>query len=521
MSRRILILAALLLAAGAGQSAAADLHRGTYYQSPEHGFALWIPAGYVAAEPRSEPFLARFTGSADGAYAVEILKPESRPLSRFVEERLKQAGEQFPAGDIEVIREVDAGGRSAVVIVFRKLDGNPAFENTEMVQAFVPLDDEVTLCLLAYSKTGGWENAVAVARWVLATLRYLGDGSLDAYLAGRRVHPGTGLSFRPPQGFRDDGATDPAALYSGAQTGTGVRITVASAASASSLEAALVGSTPTAGGLRSWPLPAAAGLVLRGALIQSGQGISARVAAEAGGPNGPRFLVTVSGKSEQAEAMLRTAELVALTFRMVDMVAAREKASTAGTALEAALRRRHHDLIKARVTELCEYAFLEPVAESLLKTILRLEDPALQTLVARSIAVQEFPALAPELLRLARNSKIRLNSPVLAAVLEALGSSRSKNAIATLLEHVTQGDSKVAGAAIRSLGRYVEHRDRVVRRLITLMERTEAAARPNDYAARERWDALRPAFQQALESLTGERFRTAGEATHWLRNQHF
>ena len=521
MSSRALIIAVALLAAGANPGLASDLHRGTYYQNPEFGFALWIPAGYTAAEPRAEQFLAYFSGGGDGSYAVEILKPEERSQANYVDARLKQARDQFPSGETEVIRDVDAGGRSAVVIVLRKLDGNPKFKGTELVQALVPLKDAVTLPIIVYNKAGGWKNGVEVVRWVLATLRYLGgDGSLDEYLAGRRVHAATGLSFRPPRGFREDSHGDASVLYSGSHPASGMRATLATA-EAPSLEAALTGSTGATGNLKTWALPAPEGLVLRGTFVGSDRVGLARVAAEFSGAGGPRFLVSVTGKPEHAETMLRAAELMGLSLARVDVAAARDKAGAAVAALESALRRRQPDAVKAHVKELCELVFLEPVAETLLKTLPRLDEPSIQIMAARAIATQELPALAPQLLKTAKNGKIRINPPVLAAVLEALGSSRTKNAISFLLGHATRGDNRVSAAAVRALGRYVEHRERVVKRLVKQMERSESAARRTDYAARERWDAIRPAFQEALKNLTGEQFRTAEEASLWLRNQRF
>ena len=134
MRRRPMILPLLaVFAVCAGSLSAADLRRGTFLQDIDRGFALWIPDGYTKAEPRSERAFAYFTSGVHAAYAIEVNQPLPEPLSDLLAARLRGAKEQFPGGNVDVIRDVDAGGGEAVLLVFTALDGNREFQGAEFV----------------------------------------------------------------------------------------------------------------------------------------------------------------------------------------------------------------------------------------------------------------------------------------------------------------------------------------------------------------------------------------------------
>jgi len=519
MLRRIVFIHFAILATCVCRSPASidisnDPERGVYHHEPDHGFAVWIPAGFVKAEPRSKAFLAYYTGGRQGGYAIEIQKPEGMSVKDFVDAKLREAGRQFPGGEIEVVRDVDAAGRKAALIRYRKLGGNKAFKDTEMVCACVPLAEKQTLSILVYTKTGALQKGTDELKWMLRTLRYLGNQGLDTYLTGRRVDVSSGLSFRTPMNLKPERPSDKTVIYSGYARDLGVRIVV-SRSNAESLPAALA--PGGAEGLKTWTIPHEGGFSLLGTFFTSGTSGSARVAFQVKDLEKLRFVVNASGRAELKETLLRMVEMVAMEARFIDVAAAKRTAGAAIVALEAALKKRESEKVQIQVRVLCQYGFLRPAAEALVRVLTKLDDSKLQIEVCQALSSSETPEIASPLLKAAKHPRIRTNPEVLAAVLEALGAARSKKAINLLLDHANRGDNQVSAAAVRALGRYGEHRGRVVRRLVKLMGRAEDAARRQDFAARDRWDTVRPAYQDALEKLTGERFRTADEARIWLK----
>jgi len=518
MLRRILFIPFAILATCVCRSPAQnDPERGVYHHEPDHGFAVWIPAGYVKAAPRSDQFLAYYKGGNQGGYAIEIQKPDKLSVSQFVDAKLREAGRQFPGSEVEVIRDVDAAGRKAVLLLYRKLGGNKAFKDTEMAYGCVPLSDKQTLPILLYTKAGALMRGVGELKWMLNTVRYLANRGLDNYLSGRRVDVSSGLSFRTPMNLKPERPSGKMVLYSGFARDLGVRIVV-SRSDAKSLEAALAPGAPGGGeGLKTWTIPHEGGFSLLGTFVTSGTSGSARVAFQVKDLEKLRFVVNASGRAELKETLLRMVEMVAMEARFIDVTAARQTAQAATVALDAALKKHDHEKVQVQVRVLCQHCYLRPVAETLVKVLPKLTSPELQIEVSHALTETEAPELSLPLMKVAKHSKIRTNPKVLAAVLETLGAARSKKAINLLLDHASRGDNQVSAAAVRALGRYAEYRGRVVKRLVKLMSRAESAAERRNFAARDRWDTVRPAYQEALEKLTGERFRTSSDAEIWLK----
>ena len=208
-----------------------------------------------------------------------------------------------------------------------------------------------------------------------------------------------------------------------------------------------------------------------------------------------------------------------LNLDFIDIQSAAEEAKTAIAALESAMSRKDSARILAQIKILIRYPFLNRVSTALIKNLPKMKDEKHQVAVAEALATQSQPDLSSALLNVARNGRIRKNPVVLAAVLKTLGASRCKKAISLLHDHAKRGENRVAAAAILALGHYAEHRKRVIRKLVKLMIRAEKDGNKGDFAARERWELLLPAYQTALLNLTGESFRTAAEADIWAKQK--
>jgi hypothetical protein len=386
-----------------------------------------------------------------------------------------------------------------------------------MAYGCVPLTDKQTLAILVYTKAGALKRGVGELKWMLNTMRYLANQGLDNYLTGRRVDVSSGLSFRTPMNLKPERPSSKMVLYSGFARDLGVRIVV-SRSDAKSLEAALAPGAPGGGeGLKTWTIPHEGGFSLLGTFVTSGTNGSARVAFQVKDLEKLRFVVNASGRAELKETLLRMVEMVAMEARFIDVTAARETAKAAIVALDRALRKRDHEKVQVQVRVLCNYGYLRSAAEKLVKVLPKLTNPDLQIEVSHALSRTESPELSPVLLKAAKHPTIRNNPKVLAAVIGTLGSARSKKAINLLLNYANRGDNQVSAAAVRALGRYGEHRGRVVKRLVKLMSRAESAAQRRNFAARDRWDVVRPAYQEALEKLTGKRFSTSDDAEIWLK----
>lgn len=520
MLSRMILIPLAILAAWTGPSPDPNVSRGTYYQDKDHGFEIWIPRGYARLPKESRKVaevIACFSGGINGGSSVDFLKPEKMTISKYIKRWNDAAKKRLPGCEIETIRDVDACGHKAVILWHKNLDGTEAYKGREFFHAGVPMGDGSVMDVLMYLKAGKGESALEEMRWMLGTIRYTGNAGLDAYLCCRRVDKKTGICFRPPKGFIQKKVGIENSVYVGVEKEKDFRLELCKTDEVS-LEAVIEsGKNLGKQTLDVWKIQLPGEAALQGTFYTSGDQGWAQVAVKV--KKNVICCIKCFGKKSPEEPLLRTAELVGLNLDFIDIQSAAEEAKTAIAALESAMSRKDSARILAQIKILIRYPFLNRVSTALIKNLPKMKDEKHQVAVAEALATQSQPDLSSALLNVARNGRIRKNPVVLAAVLKTLGASRCKKAISLLHDHAKRGENRVAAAAILALGHYAEHRKRVIRKLVKLMIRAEKDGNKGDFAARERWELLLPAYQTALLNLTGESFRTAAEADIWAKQK--
>jgi len=516
----MILIPLAILAASSGRSPDANVLRGTYYQDKEHGFEIWIPRGYARVPRESRKVaevIACFDGGIYGGTSVDFLMPEPMTMSKYIQRWKDTSKKRIPGCEIEVIRDVDACGHKAVILWHKNLDGNEIYKGREFLHVGVPMGDGKVMDVLMYLKAGNVEQALEEMRWMLGTIRYTCNAGLDAYLCCRRVDKKTGICFRPPKGFIQKKVAAENTIYTGIEQEKDLRLEL-SKVDETSLDAVIEsGKNLGKQTLDVWKIPLPEDAALQGTFYTSGEQGWAQVAVKV--RKGVYCCVKCFGKKSPVEPLLRTAELVGLNLDFIDIQSAAQEAKTAITALESAMSRKDTARILAQIKILIRYPFLNRVSTALIKNLPKLKDEKHQVAVAEALATQGQPDLSSALLNVARNGRIRKNPIVLAAVLKALGASRSKRAISLLHDHAKRGENRVAAAAILALGQYAEHRKKVIKKLVKLMIRAEKDGNKGAFAARERWDLLQPAYRTALLNLTGESFQSAAEANFWVKQK--
>lgn len=510
---RAAVLAGFVLAATA---ASQPVGRGLYYRSAETGVEFWVPSGLLPDEPPPENTHGRWIARAPRGGIHGLALREVRPdpgeelgrLDFFVEYWKHSARDQFESVEVEVVRDVRALGRTGVLVLFRNLTGDKSHPpGAAFVHAGFPLDSGSLLDLIFYFQEETRPRAVPEMHWILSTLRFSHDEGLDRWLGPRVVDRASGFSFRPPRSL-EAAASDGVIHFARSQDAT------------LSIVGPLTGEDPgtAPAGLEAvgsaWSSPHES-LALVARYFASGERAEAVVLVSVSDHRS--FLIRCAGTPSAGEHLIRTAELVGMSVRYIDPEEARCRVESALDELSRALARGSRHGIESAVNVLIDSALVAAATNALIKFMPRLDDEELQVRAARALDISS-PEVAVAVMRLTREPRVRKRPAVTAALLAVLGPVRQDHVKTFLLRQAgdRQSDPRVVAAAIGALG---HHRGdtKVVREVIGLFQRWEAAGERADAKAREDWATLRPVFVDCLEHLTGNRLATAAEAEAWLK----
>jgi hypothetical protein len=499
-----------------------SLERGIYFRSEEPEFEIWIPRGLKRRPGVSsrDAIYAMFEGRAQGGVVQIWFRKMGRinDLPTFAA-AVKSSFEGYEGCSCQIHEGEKAGVHDAAIVHARNLEATEDYKGCELLRAGIDTGRELIYITVRLVK-GRAEEALKLLRAMLVTFKLSGPDSLDPFLTNRRLDQATGLSFRLPRGFERRAEAKPSrAILASVNASTGARLTLVPSPEAEieeALEACAKGLKRLG---RSWTFPHPKDRRAVGGLYEIEGKAEARVVVAAECAKGHVFILEVAGPLNDRDALIRTAELSAMGLDYVDVAAARAAVDAAAPALEAARRKRKQAEMKAELEVLSRYPFLDQAASGLAKCITKINDRETQVKVARALAGAECGSILPDLIKDIRYFERKKQPDVVAALLTALGSVRGPRAVPVLFKFARRGTRTEAGAAIRSLGRYEIRKDRIVKDLVSLMDKAESrAAKAND-EARERWHVIKPAFRSALQRLTGQQFDTAVQAEAWLKSR--
>jgi HEAT repeat protein len=230
----------------------------------------------------------------------------------------------------------------------------------------------------------------------------------------------------------------------------------------------------------------------------------------------PPLLVEVTGPAAKRTVLVDHAEIMAASLRRVDVEATRAAAVEAAVALPKVARTKEYARIHELVTALTSGSFVPEAREALARSLPQLAAEE-QVRAVDALAASHDAAVAAPLIKLYRSGKTRKRPAVREAILRALGALPDAAARKLLLGAAREKDDALATTAVRALGSARAHRAEVLRALVPLFKQAEAAGRSKRRESRERWLALRPAYETTLERLTGEAFGSAKDAQEWYR----
>lgn len=518
-----LLLVALLFCAAGDSGSTATFERGLYHRNTDFGFEMWLLAGFAPATPGAESEKTRFVNRAGAIRQISVREAPATTAAQYAAAVQEAAGRECKGCTFRVLEGETAGRYPAVLVLVQELGANQAYTDTEIISAGLDLGRNTFVDLTAFFAIGEAESALAELRWMLSTVRRSGEDGFDPYLASRRVDVETGLSYRPPRGFESGRSADPDSgpgiVYEskGLSGSTRMSITPATNHDLQRVITEAGGGMSRVGG--GWASPHDRGAALRCALFATAEKARGRAVVAATVAPDHTFTIRVDGSFNQREFLTRTAELVGMSLDFVDVAAARANVAAASAALEAAVKNKRSDEVAAQARILARYAFLEKARSVLATSLPRIQDTTAQLAVIEALGATRAPEVAPQLIRCARSMKRKKRPAIVQAALTALGSAHTRKAAFLLLDFARRGTPAQAAAAIRALGRYDLEKKRIVRELIKLMVRSEAAGRKADADARARLEITRPALEEALLALTGHRFASGNEAKAWLRRR--
>lgn len=498
--------------------------RGLYYRHQEKQFELWIPAGFKEKKAEGKKadakHLAEFEGGRGNAHLIRLEMCRSKSIGEFVTLTRQRSMTDFPGVDMRVFKSEGVGRLPAAICLLKYLDANVSFRGFELIEVGVHLGQGALLRILVYLPKGRSEGALEEARAMAATARQSGERGLDPFLGARRLHLATGVSYRPLLGMEESAAAakDPR-IYAGTSTPSGIALTLEKTEHATIPEAIESARGSDREAEAPWKFPHPGELELRGAVYASGDDKTRKVVVAVRKKTGPIYRLTCTGGKADEGALVRAAELVGMSLDVVDVAAARGKASTAAADLARALKKRDTSGIREQVKTLAFLTFLPEARQSLESELCRLQDPQATTEAIRALGVTRDESLLPALIKAAKYTRNQGWTDALIADLGALGQVRGPKAVPVLVKQVQRDDPEVRAAAIRALGYYVEQKMKVLKDLVRLMKKEEASGKKASPVARERWQTLEPAFKEALYRLSGETFDSARDAQKWLKRQ--
>jgi len=496
------------------------IQRGIYITHEELQFEMWIPKGLHRSKSDRGDDVFHFTGTSRGARRLHIGNTSASNLDQFVEYGKLLFKTMSKGHTLKIFKDEKGGTRPAVIMLAQKLNLEDDKKVAEIISAGIDIGDSTVVEVTMYLIKGESERALAQARWMLRTFKFTGEFGLDPHLQRRRVHKETGLSFRPPRTFKEKPLKEgDVHVFAAEDTRTGARMIIEKA-DATSIKDAL--DAQTRNFKRVWrarQFPHPGGCKPFGSFYASRDNSKGRCVLVAEFKGGHFFTIRTDGAHDSHETLIRSAELVAMSLGHTDVDRAGPEVEAAVQAIEMAMKNRIKGALKAHVEVLIRYPFLDQARTTLADTLRYMEDePTLLKTIKALGSVEEGDVL-PQLLLALRAFKSKKKTALVKTVLEALGSVRGPRAVSVLLKFAGRGADDLSAAAIRSLGRYELHRPRVLKELVKLMDRAEKAGRKAHIKDRERWLVLKPAFQKALRTHTGEQFGSASEAKAWLKKK--
>ncbi len=494
--------------------------RGKYFTFKEFEFEMWLPWGFHRSKENEGKGEYRFSGNTDGGRHMIFHETGATSLDLYVYGRKRYLDEECKGSEYKVHTDVKAGPVNAVIIVAQKLDAVENLKDTDLITAAMEIGEESIVELAMRLDKGKIDRGLEQVRWMLSTFKFAGDTGLDDFCLERRIHKETGLFFRPPRGFKPEKPKDHGRIaFAGENQDAGLRIEIKKS-SGTRLRKALdeeVGDYKRIGRSILFPHPGSCKLL--GALYTSGDSSRRRTIIAAEVEKGHFFTLRTDGATDRQESLVRTAELVAMSLGYLDVEKARREIEAAVDGLEEVLKKRQKDEIHARVEVLVPYPFMKAARTALADCLLAVRDAKLQLEVIKAIGSVKGGDVLPQLLRAVTIFKSRKQPDHVTAALKALAVVQGPKALPVLKKLATRGTNAQSAAAVQSLGHYGFERERALKDLVNLMAREEKAGRKPKVANRERWLVLKPAFQAALKTLTGEKFRTAAEAKAWMRRK--
>ena len=489
--------------------------RGHYYKDAEHGFELWIPAGLQKeTKPKHEGHI-RFWGSTPGLQQLSFVDLPVDNLEDYLAGNKRRLEENCPDSTVEEVGRFEPGGKPAVMLLAQKLDAYEPYRGTELLLVGVDLGETVVEVVGFVEKDEAQrKKAIKQMRWLLGTFRLSGEDGLNPYLEARRLHVTTGLSYRPPRGFKPEEASG---VLKAVEETSGARIDIESDDGRDLRKTLAREVDGMKRGESSWSFPHdGSDWKVQGAVYASADGKAMALAfAEFAGAHA--FTVRVTGKDEQREHLIRTTELVASALRYVDVNQARTEVAAALPILEDAAKKRKLDVVNAQVEVLAKHAFLAEARMAMARYLTVMDHAATQAKAIEALASAGEADVLPDLLKAVRYFDSRHKAELVEGTLKALGTVRDSKAISVLLKYAKDKNNAVAAAAVRSLGHYASDGKRILKSLVSLMVKEEEAGHKSSMPARERWAVLKPAYQQALSQLTGDAIKSGEEAEAWMK----
>ncbi len=502
----LLIFSFIFLACAVGET---QVKRGLYFKNYNLGFELWIPKGFKKSDSKKplEGVVAGFYGNKSGCFSITIEDTKADSLNQYIEELPQSSITQFPGCEIETIKNLKAGGKPSAILVLTKLDNNEDFKRTEMICAVLETSRGHIIDLTVYHKKGSGKAAMKIMRWMMSTYLLPGESGLDPFMEKREMDLSTGLSYRLPPEFEKKPCKDAENLmYEFIQSSTKDRILVKRSGKPTLFKAMDAEALNEKVEARTrFSHPDGHDLLGTFCVPKEEKGDIGRALFGIRFKNGPRFCISVYGKISRRNELMRAGELMCKSLKYTDVSAAHKEVENAVEGLKLARKKRKTDQIEYNVKIIAGHIYLPSARKALCKVLVSLDEEAIQVTIIRALGNSGQQDVAPTFIRSLKNSKIKKKPVVIQALLEGLGKVQSSKALKLIFKFAQAGDKSTRSTAIRALGEHKKQKSQVTKMLLSLFKKLESSASKGSYSDRELLQDLKPALQDAFQSLLGKR----------------
>jgi len=519
-SRNILPLMVVLLliadarAAGAGEED--FIRRGLYFVDQADGIAMWIP-GWVNKSDRPRSGMAgEFGIKVAGHFLQMYVRISGQTVDAVMKGQRNEGATTFQTGKLEVIERLAGCLHPTSVAIFTDIDAVSGFEQKDYLVAVADLEGRKTVSFHIICAKGKANAILPVVKWMASSVRWSGEAGIVDRTGPRRLEQKSGLSYRLPRRFEPVSPNE-SEILAAEDSEDGERLSM-TRAQPEDLDAwRSRAEKDETGSLRITALPHSGGAKIH-MVLHPPEAEQDRRTAEAliTFPDGPTVSVRASGKNERRNELLDAVETTAMGLKRVDVKAARARAATAAAELEEAIRKDDRERTQELIDALATGSFLPDARVALEKALPRLDEPE-QVLAVEALVVTNDASIIPALIKLYRASRFKKRYRMRRTVLESLRYVQDPAALKLLLAEADDKETALAATSIYSMGHYKDQRAKVVRKLVPLFKRAEAAGRSSRIQSRERWVILQRAYQSTLKRLTGETIRDSDQLQDWFR----